>query len=305
MPNKVDSLAVVIATHGRKGTVADTIRSIALLNAIPQIVIVVGSAQDDLPEIKEVQPFELDLIVSTVTGLTQQRNLGIKRLNNTVEYVSFLDDDIELHPNYFLEVCKVFESDRKIAGFSGAVIANGNIERIRAREMLDQLSIHPQMPFFGFYPNQWPGFYGCNMNIRSDILQIERFDESLPLYGLGEDCEMGFRLSRHGKVGGSSRCPAIHLGVKSGRISELGLGYAQIINYIYFTRKGIGFPKISTYFNVLIKYPSANFFLWLLPNFEKRKNVDRKGRFFGNIFAIKDLLLGKVDPMNLLKIKVK
>jgi GT2 family glycosyltransferase len=300
--NKITSLGVIIATTGRADIVADTVRSIARLKSIPECIIVVGAAAGDLPNIKEAMPFDLDLFVATAKGSSLQRNWGIKRLKDTIRYVSFLDDDMELHPDYFLEVYNVFESDTKIVGFSGAVLANGNIDRINARDLLDHHVIHPSMPCFGFYPKKWPGFYGCNMNIRKDSLKMEQFDERLPLYSLGEDCEMGFRLSRQGYVGGSARCPAVHLAVKSGRISEIGVGYAQIINILYFANKGIGYPKSKAYWESLIKLPLVNLVCFLIPKLEKRRNIDRRGRVIGNLYAVRDVVVGKNDPMRLLKI---
>src|ERR1700691_3399828 len=81
----------------------------------------------------------------------------------------------------------------------------------------------------------------CSMNIRRRVLDLEQFDEQL-LLGM-EDVEMGFRVNRHGLVGGSARCAAAHLAVRSGRISEAGIGYAQVINPLYFTGKGISYKN--------------------------------------------------------------
>jgi GT2 family glycosyltransferase len=300
---KVDRVGVVIATTGRAQIAAETIRSIAKLQSIPECIIVAGAAPEDLPEINEELPFELVAFITSSKGLPIQRNEGIAKLKSSIEFVCFLDDDMELHQDYFSEIKRVFESDKEIAGFSGAVLANGNIDRIDARELMDQHSIHPEMPFFGFYPKKWPGFYGCNMNIRKEILKYEQFDERLPMYALGEDCEMGFRVSQYGKVGGSARCAAVHLASRSGRISEVGVGYAQIINYLYFSHKGIGFPVISTYFNHVIKTPMVNLTFFMMQGLDSRKQIDRKGRFVGNLLALKDLVFGNVEPMNLLKIK--
>jgi hypothetical protein len=298
----INSVAVVIATTGRAEIALETIYSMANLKKLPKCVILVGSSSNDLPSIKKPLPFEINLLKCSVKGLKKQRNHGISKVEDSIKYVCFLDDDMELHQEYFYEVERVFESDKKIVGFSGGLMANGNIDRTAARKMLESNSIHPEMPFFGFYPKKWPGFYGCNMNIRRDLLKIEQFDENLLLSGIGEDCEMGFRLCRHGYVGGSGRCSAVHLSTRSGRISEIGVGYAQVINYLYFANKNIGFPKFSTYFNKIIKTPIVNFIFWVLPNLDSRKQIDRKGRFLGNLEALKDICIGQIDPTRLFNI---
>jgi len=273
------TVGVVIATTGRKEIVTDTIHSLARLRSVPGCLVVVGASLKDLPDITNHLPFSVHLLVATQIGASIQRNQGIRKIDTSVRYVCFLDDDMELHRDYFTEIEKVFDSDSRIAGFSGMVLANGNINRIHAREKLDAHEIYPEMPSFGFYPNKWPGFYGCNMNIRRDLLQVEVFDEKLPFNSLGEDCEMGFRLSHHGFVGGSARCPAVHLATKSGRISEVGLGYSQIINYLYFTQKDIGFPKIKTYWESLVKKPIINLVFVIFPCLGLKSSIDRRGRF--------------------------
>jgi GT2 family glycosyltransferase len=298
----INSLAIVIATTGRKEIVEQTIKSLALRKSVPLVVVVVGASQADLPALSKELPFQVELKVAPVKGSAIQRNHGIRGLLVSIEFVVFLDDDMEVHENYCAEVENVFRSAPEIAGFSGHIMANGDITRTAARQLLDSYQIPSWMPIFGFYPKRWPGFYGCAMNIRRHLLDKELFDERLPLYAIGEDSEMGFRLSRHGSVGGSSRCPVVHLAANSGRISEIGVGYAQIINPLYFARKGIGFPKIVAYRDRLVRLTLVNFFFWIFPFFDVRHMVDRKGRFYGNLLALRDVARGEVEPMNLLAI---
>jgi GT2 family glycosyltransferase len=299
----IHSLGIIIATAGRKEIAGKTIDSLALRKSVPAIVIIVGADQSDLPEIPIELPFPVQVSIAPVKGSATQRNHGIRQLPASVEFVSFLDDDMEVHDDYCAEIENVFRSAPEVAGFSGYIMANGNIDRARARQMLDGFQVPLGMPAFGFYPRRWPGFYGCAMNIRRRWLDIEKFDERLPLYAIGEDCELGFRLSRYGSVGGSARCPVAHLAVSSGRISEVGLGYAQIINFLYFANKGVGFPKLTTYFQKLIRLPLVNLFFCLFPFLDGKNSIDRKGRFHGNLLALRDVLRGQIDPLNLVQIK--
>lgn len=300
-PHIVHSVGAIIATVGRKEIVEQTIASLASRKSLPSVVIVVGADEKDLPTLPKELPFGVQLLVSPIKGSAIQRNFGIRQLPASVEFVAFLDDDMEIHDDYCMEVENVFRSAPEVAGFSGCILANGDIDRVKARRLLDDYQTPPDMPFFGFYPKSWPGFYGCAMNIRRRWLNIEQFDEQLPLYAVGEDCEMGFRLKRHGSVGGSARCPVVHLAVRSGRISEMGVGYAQIINYLYFANKGVGFPKISTYCEKLVRLPLVNLFFWWFPSRDKKSSIDRKGRFHGNLLALWDVARFKIDPMNLVQ----
>jgi len=298
----ISTLGVIIATVGRKEIVEQTILSLSSRRTIPGCVIVVGAGEKDLPDFGRELPFPVHLPLAPAKGLTIQRNCGIRQLPAWIELVTFLDDDMELHDDYCAEVENVFRSAPEVAGFSGYIMTNGGIDRAEARTLLDNHQIHNEMPVFGFYPKRWPGFYGCAMNIRRRWLHVEQFDERLPLYALGEDCEMGFRLSRHGAVGGSARCPVVHLAAKSGRISEVGVGYAQIINYLYFAGKGIGYPQMATYWQHLVRLPLVNLFFRLFPALDQKKSIDRKGRFRGNLLALADAGRGRIDPKNLINI---
>jgi hypothetical protein len=302
-PSVIHALAVVIATTGRKEITEQTIASLALRKSLPSLVIVAGANQGDLPVFSGKLPFQIQLLISPRKGSAVQRNFGLRELPAFIEYVTFLDDDMEVHDDYCRQVENVFRHFPEVAGFSGHVVANGDINRVVAREMLDQRPVPPGKPIFGFYPGRWPGFYGCAMNIRRRWLEVEQFDERLPLYALGEDAEMGFRLSRHGSVGGSESCLVVHLATKSGRISEVGIGYAQIINPLYFVGKRIGFPRGSTYWQKLVKAPMVNLVFWWFPRLDAKGSfVDRAGRFRGNLLALWDVARGKIDPMNLIKV---
>jgi GT2 family glycosyltransferase len=298
----IHTLGVIIATTGRKEIAEKTIYSLALRKSVPQVVIVAGASEKDLPEIKGSLPFEVLAFKAPAKGLPIQRNHGIQKIPKHIEFVAFLDDDMEVHDDYCAEVENVFNSAPELAGFSGCIVANGDIDRVAARQLLDNHQIPEKMPAFGFYPKRWPGFYGCSMNIRRRWLEMEQFDERLPLYAIGEDCEMGFRLSRHGAVGGSARCPVVHLATRSGRISEVGLGYAQIINFLYFATKDVGYPKLPTYWEKLIRLPLVNFFFCCFPSWDEKLSIDRKGRFQGNLYALRDVARGRIKPENLLKI---
>lgn len=299
----ISGVGVVIATTGRRSVVAITIESILSRESLPESIVIVGAQQCDLP-ILDSSKSEVHIIsiLSPKKGLTTQRNYGVAQLPENVDYASFLDDDVELHDSYFSEVKNVFEHSPNLVAFSGMVVANGNIEFEQARKLLDEHIIPEGMPSFGYFRNKWPGLYGCSMNIRKEVIEKEKFDDNLPLYSLGEDIEVGFRLRNYGDIGGSARCPLVHLATKTGRITEIGVGYAQIINYLYFANKGIGYPRLSCYFERMIKTPFVNLFFSFFPQLDTYSSVDRKGRVRGNLLAFKDLLNGNAHPSRLVDV---
>ncbi|MFW5883006.1 MAG: glycosyltransferase family 2 protein, partial [Verrucomicrobiota bacterium] len=184
----------------------------------------------------------------------------------------------------------------------GRVVANGGLSYEEACRKLESEEIVHGMPDWSPLRKDWAGLYGCTMNIRRAAVVAEPFDERLPLYAIGEDTEIGFRLRRFGRIGGSARCIIIHLAASSGRVTEKGVGYAQIINFIYYAHKGIGFPFWPTYYERLVRVPLANLLFTCFPKRDKSTNCDRRGRLLGNCIAFRDLLLGRVQPERLLKV---
>ena len=295
----INGVGIVIASTNRPEVLAETLVSISSRISVPEIVILSVVKYTDLPIGFESFPINLKIVCGNVSSSSTQRNLGVDVLPKSIEIVVFLDDDMEIHDLSIQEVKNIFARNSELVAFSGCVLANGNISREAARVLLNEHIIPSGMPDYGILPNNWPGLYGCCMCIRRDLLITEPFDENLPLYAIGEDTEIGFRLRKFGKVGGSARCPVVHLAVSSGRVSELGVGYAQVINFVYFALKGIGFPVIKTLWERILLVPGKNLVCWILPFFDKNNTADRKGRFFGNLLALRDIFLLRISPSRL------
>src|ERR1700722_3683460 len=115
----VQTLGTIIATIGRREIVAETICSMASRKSVPAMVVVVGRVEADLPRLPKELPFQIQLSATIERGLSFARNHGIRLLPASIEYVTFLDDDMEIHDDYCAEVENVFRSAPKVAGFSG------------------------------------------------------------------------------------------------------------------------------------------------------------------------------------------
>lgn len=278
-----------------------SIASLLRRAVLPAEIVVVGACAEDRPSPCESQ-IPVRYVQSPVRSSSTQRNVGIQELSGAIEVVSILDDDCEVHDCYFEEVGRVFAEDPEVVAFSGSVRRNGGVTREEAREILDAVEIPEGMAGFAYLADKWPGLYGCTMNFRRRVVERELFDEELIRYALGEDTEIGFRMARHGKVGGSGRCPVVHLAHKAGRSSEVTVGYSQVANYYYFVRKGIGYPAGKFVKENLIGIPLAN----LKGIFWKGKGrvheVDRKGRLKGNLIALLDLVRGRLHPKGIERI---
>jgi hypothetical protein len=301
-PTVIAGAGVVIPTTGRPDIVRQSVASLAARRTVPEVVVIAGAAREDIPDIP-VMAVPVITTIAPAKGSSIQRNHGVRQLPDAIRNVLFLDDDVEVHDDYCLEVDRVFGANPDVAAFMGSLLTTGRgINRCAARQLLDTHRIDPRIPAFEFLPKRWPGLYGCTMNVRRALIQKEPFDERLPLYAIGEDTEIGFRLRRLGRVGGSGRCPIIHLAEAVGRISEVGVGYAQVINYLYFVRKGIGYPRMGGYFQALLATPATNLVFAALPWLDPRKSVDRGRRSRGNLLALRDALAGRIDPQRLVDV---
>src|SRR4051812_29252123 len=125
---RVNGLGVIIATAGRRQVAEATIVSLARRRTVPGHVVIVGACPEDLPSLVTRLPFQLDAVLAE-KGSSSQRNGGLRHLPAAIEFVAFLDDDMEVHDEYCEEVARVFQDCAEVAGFSGCLLANGGIDR--------------------------------------------------------------------------------------------------------------------------------------------------------------------------------
>jgi GT2 family glycosyltransferase len=134
--------------------------------------------------------------------------------------------------------------------------------------------------------------YGCNMAIRVSAAKAGNveFDENLPLYGWLEDVDFSRRLGLRGRIVRATLTRGVHMGVKSGRQSGIRLGYSQIANPVYLVRKRtLTCPRA-------VSQMARNVIMNLIFSLRPEPYVDRRGRLHGNLTAIRDLLLGRLNP---------
>jgi GT2 family glycosyltransferase len=182
---------------------------------------------------------------------------------------------------------------------TGLVIADGIIgPGISLEEARSWLSV------FGPITRDWRDLeevangYGCNMAMRIAAVEAAhcRFDERLPLYGWLEDVDFGHQLAQRGRIVKTLAAQGVHLGIKEGRQSGMRLGYSQIANPIYLSRKGT-LPWLRA-LRLISRNIAANLLRLMIPE----PYIDRSGRASGNIKAFKDLLSGSLTPERILEL---
>lgn len=279
-------VSVVIASKGRRDVLSDTIDSVLLQDRKPDEIILVVTDKDDYDQSLMVN--NLIKIYESAPGSTIQRNAGIKKISEKSDLVIFLDDDVELSTEFFQRVVNFMAVSPWVAGLSGTPLLNkpenGLMSRANARAALLKCQLSDKK----IPPTIQRGLYGCNMVVRSDYARKLLFDERLSLYAWLEDRDFGIRLEKYGQIVDYGGQGIIHFGTPGGRISEIRLGYAQIMNpaYLFFTKRVF---NIKEYVDHGIKGFLANLASVILPTAKKRNGLSRKiraERLKGNLLAM-------------------
>jgi GT2 family glycosyltransferase len=136
--------------------------------------------------------------------------------------------------------------------------------------------------------------YGCNMTFRRSSVRGLLFDDRLPLYGWLEDLDYSIRVARRGRLANVPSARLVHLGVSGGRASGVQMGFSQIANPYYLWRsKGlIRFPRLLKQY--WVKGMASNCLRSVIQRCDSR--IDWRGRMVGNLVALKDICLGRINP---------
>ena len=285
-------LAVGIATIGRPALLGAVLEELTRQTRSPDRIIVCAPTADD---VAGISADHIDVIIGP-RGLTRQRNAIIDRLDDC-DLLQFFDDDFVPATTYLAEIERAFTADPGVAMITGEVIADGIIgpgfDIAEARRRLAANAIGG-----GDALQPVENGYGCNMAVRLAAVRAAqcRFDERLPLYGWLEDVDFSRQLAREGRIAKLAAARGVHLGVKQGRQSGVRLGYSQIANPIYLSRKGTC-PWSRT-----LRQMGRNVAMNLARSLNPEPYVDRAGRFAGNLKAMRDLMTGRLDPQRILEL---
>ncbi|GLI91851.1 glycosyltransferase family 2 protein [Methylocystis echinoides] len=284
-------IAVAIATTGRPEVVSESLARLMRQSRRPDSVLIVGAAPSDAPAALQGAQFTL----ATTRGLAAQRNLALDLIGDSADVVVFIDDDYVAAPGFVTGVEALFAAHADVVAASGALIADGILRGGLSFAQADDLIADYVAPGEASVRAS-TGTYGCNMAFRRASAPHLRFDENLPLYGWLEDTDFSARYARFGRVVRCDHFAGVHLGVRSGRVSGLRLGYSQIANPLYLLRKGTATPAFA------LTLAARNLLANAVKSIRPEPDVDRRGRLRGNLLALADLLRGRTDPRRILEL---
>ena len=223
--------AVVLCTRNRPHEVATCLATLVAQTEPPEQVVVVDSSDDDatqrvVDQLRATWPegSRLDHVPSR-PALTHQRVVGLARTRGQV--VHFVDDDVELAPDYFAVVRRTFAADDAIVGVGGFVVNGarrpvrrldewlGLDARVGGRVLPSGRNVPLRDPPPGPVDVEW--LSGCAMSYRRAVLEREPPNEEFPFEG--EDVELSFRVGRHGRLVVTPAARVVHHESRANRVA--------------------------------------------------------------------------------------
>jgi glucosyl-dolichyl phosphate glucuronosyltransferase len=252
--------SIIIPTYNRPSELRNCIQSLLNQTVKPFEIIIVDDG--NLSEL----PFEQECMDSGIhykylkknrPGLTESRNEGIKIA--TGDIIFFLDDDVVLFPDYIKEILIIYKSDNGLIGGVGGLIANAEPKRLshRLRRIVDILFLVSGFDEGKILPSGFATNFGVKripskknmevdflsggvMSFKKEIFREFSFDnERYVNYGLGEDQDFSYRVSRKYKLIVNPKAMLLHLESPQMRPDKKAIGRMFVLNRYLFFREHV------------------------------------------------------------------
>ena len=265
---------MIIPTYKRYDDLKVCIQSIITQSRLPQELIIVDD--DNLPEVplkNDCEQLGIKVIYrqKDKPGLTASRNLGITLTHCDLLY--FLDDDVELFEHYLANIEKVFIQDlaQKIGGVGGIIANEAPLTLTKKlRRFLDRLFLVTGPIEGKVLPSGFCVNFGATGNIFDDITCVDflaggvcayrakvfeqfSFDEQFKGYGLGEDKDFSYRVSKAWQLVVTPDAQLNHYESAKMRFDKKRLGYEFVLSrYRFFLSHVYQQPhnKVAFYYAV-------------------------------------------------------
>jgi glycosyltransferase involved in cell wall biosynthesis len=255
-------MTIIICTKDRPKEIQDILNTIRIQKRMPERIIIVDGS--DTPVDKEVGQFTdlpIDYTTCRPPSLPKQRNIGISMVNDDCDYVGFLDDDLLLNEDTFLEIENlVLAKDSQLGGVG---ITNSSAPRIK-NNFLRKLFFLDNYKGGVFTPSgcasafrnrsenqkvQW--LSGGVSFWKKQVLDEFKFDEWFDGIGYLEDVDFSYRVSRKYPLylAGKATCTHESHPIAPHKLYQYGIW--QLTSWWYFVNKTKDFPKLVVLWSML------------------------------------------------------
>ncbi|MGK7891696.1 MAG: hormogonium polysaccharide biosynthesis glycosyltransferase HpsN [Leptolyngbyaceae cyanobacterium] len=229
-------ISVLIPTYGREQILCDTIVDV-LKQDYPQYeVIVVDQTVNHRPEtltyLKSVaEAGKIQWHQVPWASLPGARNYGVRRAKG--EVVLFLDDDVQLTPDFLAAHAKNFEHS-EIGAVAGRVFDRMKLADFDPNLLIEDLPPEAMDPGIAWYhlnlvhtikPQRVITARGCNMSFRRSLFEDHNiwFDERFRGSAVREESDFCLRIRQTGlKIWYDPEAHLVHLGEESGGCHDIG-----------------------------------------------------------------------------------
>ena len=252
-PN-VPTFSAVVATLRRPERIERVLDAlVACQPPFLEVVVVDGDAEESARPPTEKVRERSDTVIRYITsppGLTRQRNKALAVASGDV--VVFVDDDAHVPPDSVAGLTTAY-GDPSVVGATGRIMEPGDArvggKESALRRLLPGGGVEGTFTRFG-YPRRLTRpeiardvefMQGCFMTARTDAAREVTFDENLAGYGLAEDEDFSYRLSRLGRIRYLPDLVVHHDNTGYGTRDRRAFGRQVVANRLYLFRKN--FPQ--------------------------------------------------------------
>ncbi len=305
--------SVIIPTYHRPRELRDCLLSILAQTLLPTEVLVIDDGRlEEWPLEREFRDRGVAYrgFRKETPGLTASRNLGVREAAGDV--IFFLDDDTTLYPDYLEQVLRVYEADTmREVGAVGGVIAN--VKPLtwprRVRHAFDVFFLQSGTREGSILPSGFGVDYGSTpyplrgptrvqflaggvSSYRREVFDGMSFDESFQGYGLGEDKDFTFRLSKRRRLVVTPFARLDHHEAPQMRYDKRRRGREKVLFQYRFFRDHVRRGWVSWLFlgHALFGYLLARTAIMVLS-----RDLEESDRVRGVLSAIADILRGRAD----------
>ena len=234
--NDYPLISVIIPTYGReeilRNSVADILKQdypnfeILVVDQTPKHQPEITNYLEELAKQNKIKWFHLEW-----ASLPGARNYAIRR--SLGEIILFIDDDVQLTPNFLIAHAKNYRANHKIGAVAGRVFDRMKLGESGGNLQIDYLPPQAMDPGIAWYnidlvhtvkPQQVLSARGCNMSFRRDIFTKHglSFDERFCGSAVREESDFCLRLRQTGyKIWYDPEAYLVHLGEETGGCHDI------------------------------------------------------------------------------------
>ena len=242
-------IAFIVPTMDREPDLRVLLNSLIMQTHKPdQVIIVDGSYTEVKSVIYDFPSLNIDYLRIFPPSLTKQKNAGVKKIDDDITLVGYLDDDLELYPDSIENMLNFWENAPMIVGGVAFAIASGERQVGKLRKFFGIDSDEPgRVLTNGFVSMLDDPVKTINVDWlnggatvwRRKVINEYSYDEWFKGSGFMEDMDYSFNIRERYELVllSNAKTEHHHHPIRGDRYYLLGKW--QIINRLYFVRKYI------------------------------------------------------------------